>query len=578
MFIINLFYLIINIFFDFFNRFFVCHFNFWSIEGHFSLVVTSSNNRDIFTALELIKWATTDYFIVFGTYLGIYIEIFFIVSILLLIIFFVIFDNLFEYKFILSPNISYIFILIFLLMSLLLNNIRGDLIIFDSMLIEDNLGIFVQNILIINFILYIIISLNYIFCEKIVNYEYFLLLGLAFLGMITMVKCNDLISLYFAIELQSLVFYIIASFKIYTNFSTEAGLKYFILGSFSSGILLFGCSLIYGFVGTTNFDYLHILFIDKIQNNIFIGFLLGIVFVIIGILFKVGAAPFHMWLPDVYEGVPTIVTAFFAIIPKIALFTLLYRLGVSFCASNFFFWNQLFIYVALLSIVIGTLGGLYQIKIKRLIAYSAISHTGFILIGYSSFTDFSIFATYVYILVYIVISFNIFALLLSLRKRDNFLKLKKLNEFVVLFKSNSLLAINFCIILFSIAGIPPLLGFYSKFYIFFSAIKSNLYFVVFISAILSVIASMYYIRLIKLMFFKKFKYWSFFFEITKCNSIIISLTLFFNILFIFYSQTILIFIYNKIIFIAEIIEKAPVCHTCVIFVPHVTDITIKNLW
>jgi NADH-quinone oxidoreductase subunit N len=231
---------------------------------------------------------------VFGTYLGIYIEIFFIVSILLLIIFFVIFDNLFEYKFILSPNISYIFILIFLLMSLLLNNIRGDLIIFDSMLIEDNLGIFVQNILIINFILYIIISLNYIFCEKIVNYEYFLLLGLAFLGMITMVKCNDLISLYFAIELQSLVFYIIASFKIYTNFSTEAGLKYFILGSFSSGILLFGCSLIYGFVGTTNFDYLHILFIDKIQNNIFIGFLLGIVFVIIGILFKVGAAPFHM--------------------------------------------------------------------------------------------------------------------------------------------------------------------------------------------------------------------------------------------------------------------------------------------
>jgi NADH-quinone oxidoreductase subunit N len=179
-------------------------------------------------------------------------------------------------------------------MILLLNNIRGDFLVFDHMLIEDNFGVFIQNILIINFVLYIIISLNYIFLEKIINYEYFLLLGLSFLGMITMVKCNDLISLYFAIELQSLVFYIISSFKVYTNFSTEAGLKYFILGSFSSGILLFGCSLIYGFVGTTNFDYLHLLFVDKIQNNIFIGFLLGIIFIVIGILFKIGAAPFHM--------------------------------------------------------------------------------------------------------------------------------------------------------------------------------------------------------------------------------------------------------------------------------------------
>lgn len=159
-----------------------------------------------------------------------------------------------------------------------------------------------------------------------------------------------------------------------------------------------------------------------------------------------------------------------------------------------------------MSIILGTLGALYQVKIKKLLAYSAISHTGFLLLGYSSFTNFSLFATYTYIIVYIIISLNIFILLLVLRKRDNFLKFKKLNEFVVLFKSNPFLAINFCLILFSIAGIPPLLGFYSKFFIFLSSLNSNLYFMVFLAAIISVVSSMYYIRLIKLMFFKKFKF------------------------------------------------------------------------
>lgn len=269
--------------------------------------------------------------------LGIYVELFFIFSICLLIIFFVVFDYIFKYKFILSLNIGYVFILIFLLMILLLNNSKSNFFIFENLLREDVFSIFIQNILLVNFIFYIIISLDYIFFEKIIHYEYFLLVGLSFLGMIIMVKSNDLITLYLAIELQSLVFYIISSFKIYSNFSTEAGLKYFILGSFSSGILLFGCSLIYGFAGTTNFSDLRSLLYLQISNNVFIGILVGVICVIIGVLFKLGAVPFHMWLPDVYEGVPTIVTALFAIIPKIALFGLLYRLGISFCVDNFFF-------------------------------------------------------------------------------------------------------------------------------------------------------------------------------------------------------------------------------------------------
>jgi proton-translocating NADH-quinone oxidoreductase chain N len=481
-------------------------------------------------------------------YLGIYVELFLVSAISLLLIFFVVFDYIFKYKFIMSLNILYVIILVFLLMLFLLNN-TSEFFIFDFILIEDSFSIFIQNILFVNLILYVMICIDYVFIEKIVNYEYFLLLALSILGMITMLKTNDLISLYLALELQSLAFYILSSFKIYSNFSTEAGLKYFILGSFSSGLLLLGCSLIYGFSGTTNFLDLQLLFSQtEIPNNVFVGLLLGLVFITIGILFKLGVAPFHMWLPDVYDGVPTIVTALFAIIPKMVLFGLLYRLGNVFSSHEFFLWNQMYVYLSLLSIIIGTLGALYQVKVKKFLAYSAISHTGFLLIGYSSFNNFSLFATYVYILAYIVISLNIFTLVLSLRKYDNFLKFKKLNEFIVLFKSNPIIAINFCIILFSIAGIPPLLGFYSKFYVFLSAIKYNLYFVVFIAAFFSVIASMYYIRFIKLMFFKKIESWVFLFEINKFNSLLLSSTFLLNVIFCFYPQKFLTIIYQNLVY------------------------------
>jgi len=223
------------------------------------------------------------------------VELFLIFSLSILIVFFVILDYIYNYKLVLTLNISYILILIFLLSILLLNNKDSNFFIFDHLLVEDNLTIFLQNILFLNFIFYIIISINYVFIEKIINYEYFILLGLSCIGMITLLKSNDLISLYLALELQSLVFYILAAFKIHSNFSTEAGLKYFILGAFSSGLLLFGCTLIYGFTGTTNFSDLQLIFLNnQIDNNIFIGLMLGLVFVTSGIFFKLGAAPFHM--------------------------------------------------------------------------------------------------------------------------------------------------------------------------------------------------------------------------------------------------------------------------------------------
>lgn len=481
-------------------------------------------------------------------YLGVYPELFVIISISFLIVFFVIIDYLFKYKFILSQIVGNFFILILLLLVIVLNNNSSDFILFDYLLIQNEFTIFVKNILIISLIGCILMSYNYLLKEKIIQYEYYILLCLSFLGMFTMISSNDLITLYLGIELQSLAFYILAAFKVHNNFSTEAGLKYFILGAFSSGLLLFGCSLIYGFVGTTNLQDIQLLFISKeIPSDLFNGLLLGIIFITVGILFKLGAAPFHMWLPDVYAGVPTSVTAIFAIVPKIAIFSVFLRLSLNIFSNSFFVWNQILIYSAIISIIIGTLSALYQVKVKKLLAYSAISHVGFLLIGFSNLNSLSLFAMFFYIIVYILISLNIFSLVLSLRKQDNNLKLKKINEFVILFKSNKLLAVNFCVILFSIAGIPPLVGFYSKFYIFISAIKSEIYLVALIAAIFSVIACMYYIRLIKLMFFKNFEYWIFLNEIPKLNSILISITFFFNLLFFCYPEFIVIFLYNIIL-------------------------------
>jgi NADH:ubiquinone oxidoreductase subunit 2 (subunit N) len=228
-------------------------------------------------------------------YLGIYSELFLIISLLILITFLVIFDYFFKYKFILSKICGNVFILILLLVGLLLNNNNSNFFIFDYLLIHDNFTIFIKNILILSLIACIFISFNYITIEVVIQYEYYLLLGLAFLGMFTIVSANDLVTMYLGVELQSLAFYILAAFKIYNNFSTEAGLKYFILGAFSSGLLLFGCSLIYGFTGTTNLQDLQLLFINNdIPNNLFSGILLGNIFLTVGILFKLGSGPFHM--------------------------------------------------------------------------------------------------------------------------------------------------------------------------------------------------------------------------------------------------------------------------------------------
>lgn len=478
-------------------------------------------------------------------FLSLYPEFFLLFSICILIAFLVIVDYYYGYRLILSSISANLTVLVLILLLILVNNNVFDFLLFNQLLIQDNFNNIIKSITLISLICCILFSYSYLDKEKIIHYEYFLLLLLSLCGLFTIINSNDLITMYLGIELQSLSFYILASFKVYNNFSTEAGLKYFILGAFSSGLLLLGCSLIYGFTGTTNLNDLYLLLSSNYNNsNISPGILVSSLFISVGILFKLGAAPFHMWLPDIYDGVPSSITAIFAILPKIAILTLLLRLSHKLFASEFFLWHQIIVYSSILSIIIGTMGALYQSKLKKLLAYSAISHIGFILIGLVTLNGFGLFALLFYIVAYIIISINIFAIILGLRKLDNNIKIKKINEFAVLFKSNKLLAVNFALILFSITGIPPLVGFYSKFYIFISAIQSELYILAIIAAIVSVIASMYYIRLIKLMFFKQLDYWTFFGEMPKSNSLLISITLMFNILFFCYPEVFVVYFYN----------------------------------
>ena len=473
-------------------------------------------------------------------------ELFLITTLTLLVGFLVISDYIYNYKYFLTNLTGKMLIIILsLTIMLIVNQHNFSLSLVDPL---TNISVYTNFIKIATLTLIIIcilVSFSYIKQEKIVKYEYYLVLGLSAIGMMCIISSNDLISMYMAIEIQSLSFYILATIKVYNNFSTEAGLKYFILGAFSSGILLFGCSFVYGSLGTVNFKDMGLLLLcdDPIQQH---SLTLGSILILVAILFKLGAAPFHMWLPDVYEGVPTPVTAIYSIVPKIALFSLLMKLMTEAQIFNNQIVQEILIYVSVLSIIVGTLGGLYQTKIKRLLAYSAINHVGFLLIGLIGIKYFGFFALSFYIMVYIIISINIFTILLVLRRKNNNLKIKKINEFSLLFKSHPLLAINFCLILFSVAGIPPLAGFYSKFYIFSSAVNSQLYLVATISAIFSVIASMYYIRLIKLMFFKNIEYLDFFIDLTKTESYVISLTFFFNLLFIFYPEFFILTIYNII--------------------------------
>jgi NADH-quinone oxidoreductase subunit N len=365
--------------------------------------------------------------------------------------------------------------------------------------------------------------------------------------MICLVSSNDLLAIYLSIELMSLSFYILAAYKRNSEFSGEAGLKYFILGAFASGLLLFGISMIYGFTGLTNFEDLAKLLtgINGTVNSVtYNGILIGILFVSVSLLFKVAAAPFHMWSPDVYEGAPTPVTAFFSIVPKMAVFALMIRLFYSTFFDFISFWQPIFLYSGVLSMVIGSIGALYQKKIKRLMAYSGIANVGYMLAGLGSGTVESVSGLMLYLLIYVVMTIGFFSFVLGTQTT----KESKLNthiaDLVNLGKVNPVLAIAVTFIIFSMVGLPPFAGFFGKFYLFLAVIQSDLYVVAIIGVLSSVVAAFYYIRIIKIMFFGSSDHYTTYKTMDKLNTLVLSSAIFFLIFFFAYPHPFLLCIHK----------------------------------
>ena len=373
----------------------------------------------------------------------------------------------------------------------------GHTVAFNGLFVNDGFGLFMKTLVLLASSLAIIMSLGYIRHENMERFEYPVLIVLATLGMLVMISANDLMSLYLGIELQSLSLYIVASFKRDSEKATEAGLKYFVLGALSSGMLLYGASMIYGYAGSTNFDDLAKSFHGA--EHISVGLIVGMVFLFAGLAFKVSAVPFHMWTPDVYEGAPTPVTAFFAVAPKVAALALLARVLMSPFGELIAQWQQIIIALSMASMVLGAVAAIGQRNIKRLMAYSSIGHIGFALVGLASGSDEGVRGVLIYLIIYLVMNVGTFAVILSMRVKDNMVE--SIDDLAGLGRNQPLMAMAMAIFMFSLAGVPPMAGFFGKFYVFMAAINSGLYALAIVGVVASVVGAFYYLRIIKIMYF-----------------------------------------------------------------------------
>jgi NADH-quinone oxidoreductase subunit N len=329
-----------------------------------------------------------------------------------------------------------------------------------------------------------------------VKFEYPVLLLFAAAGMLVMVSANDLITLYVGLELQSLSLYVVAAFKRDSARSSEAGLKYFVLGALSSGMLLYGASLIYGFTGSTQFTEIA----AAVQpSNVNLGLIFGLVFLLAGLAFKISAVPFHMWTPDVYEGAPTPVTAFFAAAPKVAAMALTIRVVISAFPAVTTQWQQIVIFLAIASMALGSFAAIGQHNIKRLMAYSSIGHMGYALVGLAAGTADGVQGVIIYLAIYLVMTLGTFACILALRRDGKMVE--EISQLSGLSRTSPMMALMLAVLLFSLAGIPPLAGFFAKFYVFLAAIEAGLYVLAVVGVLLSVVGAYYYLRIVKIMYF-----------------------------------------------------------------------------
>ena len=370
--------------------------------------------------------------------------------------------------------------------------------LFNESIVIDYLSSFMKIITLIAAFVALLISSNYLRSFKIFKIEYPILILSSVLGMMIMISSNDLIVFYMGLELQSLGLYVLATFNRDQLKSSEAGLKYFVLSALSSGLLLYGCSLIYGFTGSTNFDFISTQF-----NTSEYALTFGIVFVLVGLAFKISAVPFHMWAPDVYEGSPTSVTLFFTMVPKIAALTVFIRFLYVPFLNLIDQWQIILIFISIASMLFGAIAAIGQKNLKRLIAYSSISHIGYALAGLATGSNYGIQSSVIYMTIYIIMNLGFFSCLLMM-KRNN-IYYEQIDDLSGLSKNHPLLSLSLLIILFSLAGIPPLAGFFAKFYIFKSVIEQSMYFLAIVGLLSTVVAAFYYLRIIKIMYFDEEK-------------------------------------------------------------------------
>jgi NADH-quinone oxidoreductase subunit N len=329
-----------------------------------------------------------------------------------------------------------------------------------------------------------------------VRFEFPVLVLLATTGMLMMISANDLIALYVGLEQQSLALYVVAAFQRDSPRSSEAGLKYFVLGALSSGMLLYGASLVYGFTGSTGFDDIALAVQPSGAN---IGLIFGLVFLMAGFAFKISAVPFHMWTPDVYEGAPTPVTAFFAAAPKLAAMALTVRVLITAFPAVTLEWRQIVVFLAIASMALGSFAAIGQTNIKRLMAYSSIGHMGYALVGLAAGTTEGVQGVIIYLAIYLAMTLGTFACILAMRRDGRMVE--DIDQLSGLSSTSPLMAFLLAMLLFSLAGVPPLAGFFAKFYVFLAAIHAGLYALAVIGVLLSVVGAYYYLRIVKIMYF-----------------------------------------------------------------------------
>lgn len=397
--------------------------------------------------------------------------------------------------------LSIIFLILAAVISIMVVSSSGARFSFGGSIIVDGLTRFVKPLIFLVGALALVMSADFMERQRLYRFEFPVLMLFAACGMGLMVSAHDLITLYLGIELQSLTLYVIATLNRDSARSSEAGLKYFVLGALASGILLYGCSLIYGFSGTTNFADLSVLSRETFSGGVDVRglpLILGLIFVVSGLGFKISAVPFHMWTPDVYEGAPTPITAFFAAAPKLAGMAILVRFLYSGFSDAAVVWQQIIIFLSVSSMILGSFGAIAQRNIKRLMAYSSIGHVGYALVGLASTGVSGVSALLSYMTIYIAMTLGCFACILSMR-RDG-ARVEMIDDLAGTSGTHPFMALCLAILMFSLAGVPPLAGFFAKFFVFGAAVGAGLYELAILGVVSSVVGAFYYLRIVKIIY------------------------------------------------------------------------------